>query len=77
MVIGPRAELKGAILLVEGKMLDLDLTGAFVDGWRKPVDATIGKDNGIGEYCYLIGTISTMRRGRRRKKTLESVSIDL
>lgn len=73
MVICPRAELEGAVLLVKGKMLDLNLTGAFVDGWRKPVDAAIEKNNGIGEDCYLIGTISATRRGRKRKKTLESV----
>lgn len=73
MVIRPRAELQGTVLLVEGKMLDLDLTGAFVDGWRKPVNAAIEKDNGIGEDCYLIGTIGAMIRGRKRKKTLESL----
>lgn len=77
MVIRPRAELEGAVLLVEGKMLDLDLTGAFVDGWRKPADAAIEKDNGIGEDCNLIGTISTMRRRRKREKTLNSKRINL
>lgn len=62
MVIRPRAELEGAVLLVEGKMLNLDLTGAFIDGWRKPVDAAIEKNNGIGEDRYLIGAISAMRK---------------
>lgn len=77
MVIRPRAELEGAVLLVEGKMLDLNLAGAFVDGWRKPVDAAIGKDNGVGEECYFIGTISTIRKGRKRENTLESMQINL
>lgn len=73
MVIRPRAELEGAVLLVEGKMLDLDLAGAFIDGWRKPVDAAVEKDDDVGEDCYLIGTISAMRRGGKRKKTLASL----
>lgn len=51
-------------------MLDLDLTGAFVNGWREPVDAAIEKDDSIGEDCYLIRTISAVRRGRQRKTTL-------
>lgn len=69
MVIRPRAELQGAVLLVKGKMFDLDLAGAFVDGWRKPVDAAIGKNNGIGEDCYLISTISAVGGGRKRLLT--------
>lgn len=68
MVISPRAELEGAVLLVEGKMLYLDLTGTFVNGWRKPVDAAIEKDNNVGEDCYLIGTISTMRKKDKKRE---------
>lgn len=72
MVICPRAELEGAVLLVEGKMLDFNLTGAFVDGWRKPVDTAIEKDNCIGEDCYLIGSISAMRKKEKENFTSSS-----
>lgn len=77
MVIRPRAELEGAVLLVEGKMLDLDFTGAFIDGRRKPVDAAVEKDNDVGEDCYLIGAIGAVGRGGKRKKTSESLRINL
>lgn len=42
-------------------MLDLNPTGAFVDGGREPVDAPIGENNYIGEDGHLVRTISTVR----------------
>lgn len=69
MVICPRAELESAVLLVEGKMFDLDLTGTFVDGWRKPVDAAIEKNNGVGEERYFVRTISTVKRKKAKPET--------
>lgn len=62
MVICPRAELEGAVLQVKGEVLDFDLTGAFIDGWREPVDTAIEKDNDVGEDCNFINTISTVRK---------------
>lgn len=59
MVVCPGAELQGAVLLVEGKVFDLDLTGAFVDGWRKPVDGTIEENDDVGEDGHFVRTIST------------------
>lgn len=50
-------------------MFDLDFTGAFIDSRRKPVDAAVEKDDDISEHRYLIGSISTMRTWRNRKKT--------
>lgn len=39
-IVGPAAELHDAGLLVEGKVLDVDLAGAFVNGRRTPLDAS-------------------------------------
>lgn len=36
-VVCPRAELHDAGLLVEREVLDVNLTGALVDGWRLPL----------------------------------------
>jgi len=66
VVISPRAELEGAVLLVKGEMLDLNLASTFIDGWRKPVDAAIEKDNSIGEDGYLICSISTAGKGKSK-----------
>lgn len=74
MVICPRSELESAVLLVKGKMLDLDFTGALIDGGRKPVDAAIEKDDDIGEQRYLIGSISTVST-RRNKRNQRSKSV--
>lgn len=70
MVIRPRAELQCAVLLVEGKMLHLDLTGTFVDGWGKPVDAAIEKNDSVGVDRNLVGSIGTKRRKKREKSKL-------
>lgn len=72
MVVGPGAKLKGAVLLVKGEMLDFNLTGTFIDGWRKPVDGTIEKDNDISEDSDLIGSISTVvMNGEKTKKSFK------
>jgi hypothetical protein len=46
-------------------VLDLDLAGTLIDGRRQPDDAAVELDNGIGEDCYLIGSIRTMERVMR------------
>lgn len=57
MVVGPGAELEGAVLLVEREVLHLDLAGALVDGRGQPQDAAIGADQHIGVERYLVGPI--------------------
>ncbi len=40
-VVGPRAELHGAVLVVEGEEGDVDLAGALEDGRRDPGDVSV------------------------------------
>lgn len=61
-IIGPGAQLHAAVLLIEGKMGDNDLTVAFVDGWRCPGDVAgvvqehLGEfDNGKVAICTTVG----------------------
>lgn len=51
-------------------MLHLDLTGTFVDGWGKPVDAAIEKNDSVGVDRNLVGSIGTKRRKKREKKQI-------
>lgn len=74
MVIGPRPELERAVLLVKGEVLDLDLAGTLINGRREPEDAAIELDNGIGEDCYLIGSIRTMERVMREVGGEDSIT---
>jgi hypothetical protein len=67
VVIGPRAELQGAVLLVEWEVFDLDLAGTLIDSWWEPEDGAVGQDDGVGEDCHLIDTISTTVGGRTRQ----------
>lgn len=74
MIVRPGAELEGTVLLVEREVLDLNLTGTFVNGWGKPLDGSIEEDDSVGEDCDLVSTISTMRK---RVNTLGLVKQDL
>lgn len=40
-VVGPRAELHGAVLIVEREEGDVDLAGALEDGRRDPGDVSV------------------------------------
>lgn len=62
MIICPRAELEGAVLLVKGEVLDFDLTGTFIDGRREPVDTSIENDDDVGEDCDFVNSISTVKK---------------
>lgn len=46
-------------MLVEGEVFHLDLAGTLIDSWREPEDGAVGQDDGVGEDCHLIDTIST------------------
>lgn len=48
-IIGPGAQLHGAVLLIKGKMSDNDLTVAFEDGWRRPGDVAGVVQEHLGE----------------------------
>lgn len=61
-VIGPGAQLHAAVLLIEGKVGDNDLTVAFKDGWWCPgnvagvVQEHLGEfDNGKVAVCTVVG----------------------
>lgn len=49
-VIGPGAQLHAAVLLIEGKVSDNDLTVAFKDGWRCPGDVAGVVQEHLGEF---------------------------
>jgi len=52
-VVGPAAELHHAGLLVEGKVLHVDLAGALVNGRRSPLDASRVIQRGLGGQGHL------------------------
>jgi len=48
LVVGPRAELHGAVLVVEGEVGDVDLARALEDGRRDPGDVAVVAEVGLG-----------------------------
>lgn len=68
MIVGPRAKLERAVLLVEREIADFDFTGRLVDGRREPGHLTVVGDHGIGVEGDLIGPISTDDVTRRNKE---------
>ena len=61
MVVGPGAELEGAVLLVEGEVLHLDGAGRLVDGRGKPEDVSRVGDHRITVEGNLVNAIGTVR----------------
>ena len=59
MVVGPRAKLKGAVLLVEGEVTDFNFTSRLVDGWGKPGYLTVVGNHSIRVEGDFIGSIGT------------------
>jgi len=58
VVVGPRAELERAVLLVEGEVLHLDGAGRLVDGRREPEDVARVGDHGVaveGDLVHAVG----------------------
>lgn len=60
MVVGPGAELEGAVLLVKGKVLHLDGTGGLVDRWREPENVASVGHHGVAVEGNLVNAISTV-----------------
>jgi hypothetical protein len=53
-IVGPGAELHGAALLIEGKILDINLTGGLVDSWRLPEHFSVEVEGRLRHQCHLI-----------------------
>ena len=69
VVICPGAELEGAVLLVKGEVLHLDLAGALADGRGQPQDAAIGADHHVGIERHLVRPVGTGGRGKVWRRT--------
>lgn len=69
MVVSPRAELKGAVLLVKREITNFDFTGRFVDGRRKPVHLAVVGDDSVGVERDLVGPVSAGRGDRVEDKS--------
>ena len=52
-VVGPRAELEHARLLVKGEVFDVDLATRFVDGRRSPLDQPVVVHGRLGRQRHL------------------------
>lgn len=63
-VIGPRAELHDAGLLVERKVLDVDLTRGFVDSRRAPLHAPRVIQRRLCRQRHLKVPVSTVAEGQ-------------
>ena len=60
-VVRPAAELHDTGLLVEGKILDVHLTGAVVDGGGFPFYQPLAVEGRLGGQCHLEVAVGTGR----------------
>ena len=58
-IIGPRAELHDASLLIKREVLDIDLARGLVDGRWFPFDLAVGKEGRLGGQSHLKVAVST------------------
>jgi hypothetical protein len=60
-VIGPGAEFHEAGLLVEGKVLDVNLAEGLVNGRRLPRDLARVVEDGLGHYGHLVVAVGAAK----------------
>ena len=56
-IIGPAAKLHHASLFVEREILNVDLAGGLINGWRLPLHETMVPQRGLCRQGYLKVTI--------------------
>ena len=70
-VVGPRAELHEALLLVEREKFDIDLAGGLVDGRRVPRDFSRKVQYGLGHDRDLVIAVGAGKRKTENWKLCE------
>lgn len=58
-VVSPGAKFHETFLLVEGKVLDIDLACALVNGGRVPNNAPVIVNDGLGHNDHFVVAVST------------------
>ena len=56
-IVGPRAKLHDAALLIKRKILNINLTGGLVDSWRFPGNISFVCDNRLCHQSHLIVSV--------------------
>lgn len=73
-IVGPRAKLHDAALLIKRKILNVDLTGGLVDSWRFPGNISFVCDNRLCHQSHLI--VSVRATNKRQFKLRQYLLLD-
>jgi hypothetical protein len=73
-IVGPRAKLHDAALLIKRKILNIDLTGGLVDSWRFPGNISFGCDSRLCHQSHLI--VSVRATNKHQFKLMQYLILD-
>lgn len=73
-IVGPRAKLHDAALLIKRKILNIDLTGGLVESWRFPGNISFVCDNRLCHQSHLI--VSVRARNKHQFKLMHYLLLD-